>query len=157
MASATPSLQELAARVRDDGIVLGAAPAAPYVGAEATIRERRAQGLFADMRFTMRQPERSCHPEQLVRGARTVVSALLPVWRPAPPRPDGPTGRMPVYAWADPYARLRASLGRVRDVLREAGARSAVFVDANHHVDREGAPASRSASRTRPREVRRRA
>ena len=142
MASATPSLQELAARVRDDGIVLGAAPAAPYARAEAAIRERRAQGLFADMRFTIRQPERSCHPEQLVRGARTVVSALLPVWRPPPPRPDGPTGRMPVYAWADPYARLRASLGRVRDALREAGARSAVFVDANHHVDREGARAA---------------
>jgi epoxyqueuosine reductase len=133
------TLQELAARVRDDGIVLGAAPAAPYVAAEDAIRARRARGFFADMRFTMQQPERSCHPERLVRGARSVVSALLPVWRPAPPRPGGPTGRLPVYAWADPYARLRIGLGRLRDALRAEGARAAVFVDANHHVDREGA------------------
>jgi epoxyqueuosine reductase len=133
------TLEQLAARVRDEGIVLGAAPAAPYVEAQAAIESRRARGLFADMRFTMHQPERSCHPERLVRGARTVVSALLPVWRPAPPRPEGPVGRMPRYAWADPYARLREALGRLRDGLREEGARTAVFVDANHHVDREGA------------------
>jgi epoxyqueuosine reductase len=133
------SAKELAERVRDDGIVLGVAPAAPYTAAETAIRERGARGLFADMRFTMHQPERSCHPERLVRGARSVVSALLPVWRPAPPRPDGPVGRMPVYARTDPYERLRAGLGRLRDALRAEGARAAVFVDANHHVDREGA------------------
>jgi epoxyqueuosine reductase len=133
------TMEDLAARVREDGIILGAAPAAPYAEAETTIRDRRARGLFADMRFTMHQPERSCHPERLVRGARSVVSALLPVWRPVPPRPDGPVGRLPVYAWDDPYARLRGGLGRVRDALRASGARAAVFVDANHHVDREGA------------------
>jgi epoxyqueuosine reductase len=74
-----------------------------------------------------------------VRRARTVVSALLPVWRPEPPRPDGPVGRLPRYAWGDPYATLRDALGRLRDVLRAEGARAAVFVDSNHHVDREGA------------------
>jgi epoxyqueuosine reductase len=136
---ANGTLEALAARVRDEGIVLGAAPAAPYAEAEAAIESRRARGLFADMRFTMHQPERSCHPERLVRGARTVLSALLPVWRPEPPRPDGPVGRMPRYAWGDPYARLRQALGRLRDDLRAGGARAAVFVDANHHVDREGA------------------
>jgi len=133
------TVQELAARVRDSRIVLGAAPVAPYEAAEEAIRRRREAGLFADMRFTMHQPERSCHPERLVRGARSVVSALLPVWRPAPPRPDGPVGRMPVYARTDPYDRLRTGLGRLRDALRAEGARAAVFVDANHHVDREGA------------------
>jgi epoxyqueuosine reductase len=135
----TRVLDDLAALVREDGLVLGAAPAAPYVETEAAIRARRARGLFADMRFTMHQPERSCHPERIVRGARTVVSALLPLWRPEPPRPLGPVGRMPRYAWGDPYATLRAALGRVRDALRGEGARAAVFVDANHHVDREGA------------------
>jgi epoxyqueuosine reductase len=91
------------------------------------------------MRFTMQAPERSCHPERALRGGRTVIAALLPVWRPEPPRPAGAVGRLPRYAWTDPYAPLRAALGRVRDALRGEGARAAVFVDANHHVDREGA------------------
>jgi epoxyqueuosine reductase len=132
-------LDDLAALVREDDIVLGAAPAAPYAATEAAIRERRARGLFADMRFTMHQPERSCHPERAVREARTVITALLPVAAPDPPRPAGPVGRLPRYARGDPYTRLRAALGRVRDGLRGDGARAAVFVDHNMHVDREGA------------------
>ena len=55
--------------------VVGAAPASAYADTERHIRERRARGLFADMRFTMAQPETSCHPETLLPGARTVVSA----------------------------------------------------------------------------------
>jgi epoxyqueuosine reductase QueG len=57
--------------------VIGAAPAEPYERTEKEIRERRARGLFADMRFTMAQPEVSCHPERLLPAARTVVSAAL--------------------------------------------------------------------------------
>ncbi len=132
-------LAELASLVHDGEIVLGAAPAAAYESTERAIRERRRRGLFADMRFTMHQPERSCHPESLLRDARTVVSAVLPVLRPTPPRPDGAVGRLPRYAWSDPYGRLRAGLERVRDGLRDAGGRAAVFVDSNFHVDREGA------------------
>ena len=133
------ALDDLAGLVRDDGITLAAAPASAYVDTELAIRDRRARGLFADMGFTMRRPERSCHPELAVRGARTVVTALLPVARRTPPRPEGPVGRLPRYAWGDPYATLRSSLARVRDALRAGGGRAAVFVDANHHVDREGA------------------
>ena len=32
-----------------------------------------------------------------------------------------PVGRLPRYAWGDPYDRLRSALGRVRDALRERG------------------------------------
>ena len=133
------TIDDLAALVREDGIVLAAAPASAYESTERHIRERRARGLFADMRFTMHQPERSCHPELAVRGGRTVIAALLPVMTAEPPRPPGAVGRLPRYAWGDPYAGLRTALGRVRDALRQGGARAAVLVDANHHVDREGA------------------
>jgi epoxyqueuosine reductase len=132
-------LEDLAGLVSDQDVILAAAPAAPYAATERQIVDRRARGLFADMRFTMHRPERSCHPELAVRGARTVVSALLPVAARAPDRPAGAIGRMPRYAWGDPYATLRSALAGVRDGLRDAGARAAVFVDANHHVDREGA------------------
>ena len=53
---------------------IGAAPAEPYAETERHIRERRARGLFADMRFTMVQPEVSCHPELLVPGCLLYTS-----------------------------------------------------------------------------------
>ena len=44
-------LERLAAELGID--VIGAAHAGPYEETERAIRERRARGLFADMRFTM--------------------------------------------------------------------------------------------------------
>ena len=145
-------LEDLASLVRDDGVVLGAAPAAPYRQAEEAILDRRARGLFADMRFTMQQPERSCHPETALRGARTVVSALIEVWQPEPERPTGAVGRLPRYAWGDPYERLRTALRRVRDALRDDG-RAGRGVRRPQHARRPRPavtpPASRSPARTR--------
>jgi epoxyqueuosine reductase len=118
--------------------VVGAAPAAPYVETERHIRERRARGLFADMRFTMAQPEVSCHPETLLPNARTVVSAALCYYADADEPLPG-EGRLPRYTWSDAYAELREKL----DALgRELGGAYRVLVDANQHVDREGAARS---------------
>ena len=66
-------LEEFAGELGFD--VVGAAPAEAYVETEQAIHERKARGLFADMRFTMAQPEVSCHPEALLPGARSVISA----------------------------------------------------------------------------------
>jgi len=63
----------------------------------------------------------------------------MPLWRPAAPRPAEPAGRMPRYAWSDPYGPLRERLTALADRLRARGARCAVFVDSNHHVDRDAA------------------
>ncbi|HVH51193.1 MAG TPA: tRNA epoxyqueuosine(34) reductase QueG, partial [Gaiellaceae bacterium] len=82
--------------------------------------------------------EESCHPETLLPGARTVVSAALCYYAPEPERPAG-YGRLPRYAWYDAYAELREKL----DALgRELGGEYRVLVDANQHVDREGAARS---------------
>jgi len=117
---------------------IGAAPAEPYTATERHIRERRARGLFADMRFTMARPEESCHPETLLPGARTVVSAALCYWLPEPDRPEG-HGRLPRYTWFDAYARLREKLD---ELGRRLGGNYRVLVDANQHVDREAAARS---------------
>src|SRR6059058_6381283 len=77
----TAELERIAEELGID--VIGAAPAEPYDETERHIRERRERGLFADMRFTMAQPEVSCHPERLLPGARTVVSAALCYYAPA--------------------------------------------------------------------------
>src|SRR4051812_21002310 len=136
-------VHERAALAEERGLdAVGAAPAEPYARTEADILDRRARGLFADMRFTMAQPERSCHPETLLRGARSVIAAARSYARPEPPKPrDRPRGRMPRYTRRDEYAVLREQLAELGSTLAgwAPGSRSAVFVDANHHVDREAA------------------
>ena len=114
---------------------VGAAPAEPYVETERHIRDRRARGLFGRMGFTIARPEVSCHPETLLPGARTVVSAALCYWADGP-EPGTGEGRLPRYSWSDRYAELREKL----DALgRRLGGAYRVLVDANQHVDREGA------------------
>ena len=116
--------------------VVGAAPAAAYDETERHIRARRAQGLFAGMKFTMAQPEVSCHPELLLDApVRTVVSAALCYWV-AGPEPGPGEGRLPRYAWRDHYAILR---GRLEELGQRLGGDFRVLVDENQHVDREGA------------------
>ncbi|HET9675366.1 MAG TPA: tRNA epoxyqueuosine(34) reductase QueG [Gaiellaceae bacterium] len=117
---------------------VGVAAVAAYDETERHIRERRERGLFADMQFTMARPEVSCHPETLLPGARTVVSAALCYFAPAPEQPPG-TGRLPRYTWRDAYAELREKL----DALgRALGGEYRVLVDENDHVDREAAARS---------------
>ena len=126
-------LSRLAAELGLD--VVGAAPAEPYEETERHIRERRARGLFARMRFTMAQPEVSCHPESLLPGARSVVSAALSYYGPGPePKPG--EGRLPRYTWSDRYTELQSKLQQLGERL---GGSYRVLVDENQHVDREGA------------------
>jgi epoxyqueuosine reductase len=127
------SLTDLAEELGID--VIGAARAGPYEETERQIRERRARGLFADMRFTMAQPEVSCHPEKLLPNARTVVSAALCYYAPEAERASG-HGRLPRYTWYDAYAQLREKLDRLG---RKLGGDYRVLVDENQHVDREAA------------------
>jgi epoxyqueuosine reductase len=132
----TPELERLAEELGIDAI--GAAPAEPYEETERHIRERREQGLFADMRFTMARPEVSCHPESLLPEARTVISAALCYYAPETDQEPG-EGRLPRYTWFDAYAELRQRL----DALgRRLGGEYRVLVDENDHVDREAAARS---------------
>ena len=90
------------------------------------------------MRFTMAQPEVSCHPETLLEGARTVVSAAYCYFAPEPPLSQG-AGRLARYTWHDGYAVLRE---RLDELGRRLGGEYRVLVDANQHVDREAAARS---------------
>jgi epoxyqueuosine reductase len=126
-------LTRLATELGIDAV--GVAPAAPYDDTERHIRERRDRGLFADMRFTMSRPEISCHPEDLVPGAKSVIAAAQCYYREGPaPGPD--EGRLPRYTWRDEYAELRR---RLDELGRRLGGRYRVLVDDNDHVDRAAA------------------
>jgi len=130
---------ELAGLGEEVGLdVVGATRVEPYEETERHIRERRARGLFADMRFTMARPEESCHPETLLDGARTVVSAALCYWCEGEEPPPG-HARLPRYTWWDAYAALRE---RLDELGRRVGGAYRVLVDANQHVDREAAARS---------------
>jgi epoxyqueuosine reductase len=129
-------LERLAGELGLDAI--GATPAEPYTGTERHIAERKARGLFADLKFTMAQPEVSCHPETLLDGAKTVVSAALCYYADAPEPAPG-EGRLPRYTWSDAYAELRE---RLAELGRRLGGEYRVLVDANQHVDREAAARS---------------
>jgi epoxyqueuosine reductase len=136
----TAALLDEAARLGIDAC--GVCRAEPYARAERAIRERRDRGLFADMGFTMRRPEQSCHPETLLPGARSVVAAAQSYARPAPAKPcDEPRGRMPRYTRRDEYALLRSRLADLARVLERlaGGARTRVLVDQNQHGDRDAA------------------
>jgi epoxyqueuosine reductase len=83
----------------------------------------------------MAQPERSCHPESLLPGARSVVSAALCYWQPEEELAVG-EGRLARYTWSNAYAELRTQLTALG---RAVGGAFRVLVDANQHVDREAA------------------
>jgi epoxyqueuosine reductase len=126
-------LSRLGAELGLDAV--GAAAAEPYVDTERHIEQRRERGLFGGMRFTMAQPEVSCHPERLLEGARTVVAAALCYVRDVPATARD-QGRLPRYTWRDEYAELREKL----DALgKRLGGRYRVLVDDNDHVDRAAA------------------
>jgi epoxyqueuosine reductase len=129
-------LEQLAAELGLDAV--GAAPVAPYEETERHIVDRRSRGLFGGMRFTMAIPEVSCHPETLLEGACTVVSAALCYYEPGP-APRAGEGKLPRYAWRDHYEDLRA---RLEALGRRLGGSYRVLVDENQHVDREGAARS---------------
>ncbi len=132
----TADVQRLGAELGLDAI--GVTRAEAYEGTERHIRDRKARGLFGRLGFTTSHPEVSCHPESLLEGAASVISAALCYYLPEPERPAG-YGRLPRYAWHDGYAELREKL----DALgRELGAPYRVLVDANQHVDREAAARS---------------
>jgi epoxyqueuosine reductase len=129
-----------AARLSEIALELGldavsAAPAEPYESAERAIAERRAQGLFADLSFTVARPELSCHPERLLEGARSVVSAALSYYLPGP-EPGAGEGRLARHTWRDYYAELRLKLAALAERI---GGTYRVLVDSSEHVDREAA------------------
>jgi epoxyqueuosine reductase len=120
----------------------GVCAAEPYTSTEQAIADRQARGFFADMRFTITNRARSCHPETLLRDAASVVAVAQSYARPEPAKPDdAPRGRLPRYTRRDEYGPLRGRLHELGRALQELvpGARFAVHVDSNFHVDREAA------------------
>ncbi len=125
---------------RARGLVAGGVcDAEPFDAARQVLEQRRAQGLSADMAFTYRNPARSTDPTATLAGARSMVVGALRYGADPTPRPGSPSARVARYATRDHYARLRAALDGVAEVLRAAGHRAMVLADDNALVDRAAA------------------
>ncbi len=120
---------------------IGVCSADPYTNTERDIHSRMERGLFADLKFTMAQPERSCHPRTVVPHAVSVISAALSYWYPDASAADQPrfSGTLARYTRHDAYALLRERLEAIAEKIRDDGFVAEVLVDSNHHVDREAA------------------
>ena len=95
-----------------DGLLLAVARAEPYAETERLIAERRARGLFGDLRFTLTNTSRSCHPERLVRGARSVIAAALRSGAPPRRRPRGRSAACRATPGATPTGRCASAWRR---------------------------------------------
>jgi epoxyqueuosine reductase len=122
-------LRTFAAAVGLDAV--GSAPAVPYEQAERSIADRRALGYFADMSFTMARAELSCHPERLLEGARSVISAALCYFAPAA-KPGVGEGVISRHARRDAYRELRFAL---TELAARVGGDCRILVDSSDHVD----------------------
>ena len=135
---------DLAAAVLDAGTragldQVGVCDAAPFSTARDALVERSAAGLSGGMQFTYRNPDRSTDPARTLPGARSLVVAALGYATPVPERPPGAQGRVARYATEDHYARLRAGLEAMAEVLRADGHVARVLADDNALVDRAAA------------------
>ena len=104
-------------------IAVGVTGVEPFTEARRALDERKAAGLDAGMSFTYKNPARSTEPTRLLRDARSLVVGAFPYagGELADPSPGRPHGQVARYATDDHYAALRAALGAIADVLREAG------------------------------------
>lgn len=134
-------MEELVEHVQQWGIThVGACSAEILRDTRATLHERKAAGLHADMGFTYRNPDRSTDPTRAVADAWTVIVAARPYLTDTePPVPDasaGPHARVGKYAWVDHYAPLREGLRSACKLIRKSGHRAVAFADDNSIVDR---------------------
>ncbi|WP_419926649.1 tRNA epoxyqueuosine(34) reductase QueG [Candidatus Poriferisocius sp.] len=118
---------------------VGVASAEPFESTRVALLERREQGLHGGMAFTYRNPDRSTDPSRTVPGARSLVVGAKGYRRSTPEVPDRAAGRVAAYARSDHYAKLRASLGHIAEMLRGVGHKASVAADDNALVDREAA------------------
>jgi epoxyqueuosine reductase len=100
------------------------------------------EGAAAEMQWMQRAADKRCDPEQVLRGARSIVVVALNYWQgeaPAP-RTNAATGRIARYAWGDDYHDVM--LRKVADLsafLTELGGTQKHYVDTGPILERDHA------------------
>jgi epoxyqueuosine reductase len=123
------------------------APCAAPLHAEE-FRDWLRKGSSGEMAYMSRGEEKRCEPEQVLRGARSLVVLALNYWQ-GEPLSDadqsvvgkGKTrGRIARYAWGDDYHDVVAEkLGRVDAFLQRFGGTQKSYVDTGPILERDHA------------------
>ncbi len=103
------------------------------------LREWLARGFHAGMSWMGRNPERRIDPEQVLPGARSVISVAMNYYTPVSHPDDPSAGKISRYAWGDDYhdiltPRLEQLLGWLRTEF--PGADGKVYVDTGPVMDK---------------------
>ena len=109
----------------------------PFDGLAATMYERKAAGLSADLAFTYRDPAVAADVRQTVPWAERVVAVAFgyePEAGASAPAPG--TLRIARFADGDQYLGLRGALDAVVAHLEASGARAEALCDDSRLVDR---------------------
>ncbi len=114
--------------------LVGITSAEPALEGEERLLKWIERGFAGDMEYMRRDPLRRAHPEEILPGARSVVSLAKNYYQPGPEEPleaSGPAGRIARYAWgADYHLVIEKMLDRLAAVIRELGGRvSRSYVD----------------------------
>jgi len=137
-ASLKAELAEIATQHSIDRI--GFCTAAVFDDVRASLHERKADGLSADMQFTYRNPDRATDPDRALSGASSLVVAARSYRRQRPGVGEtGPTAAVAEYVWEEHYALLRVGLDAIGERLRDEGFKTRTLIDDNALVDRAAA------------------
>jgi epoxyqueuosine reductase len=120
---------------------VGFCSAEVFADVRASLHERKAAGLSADMQFTYRNPDRATDPARSLPGARSIVVAAKSYRRKRPEATSDDAGAAEIaeYVWEPHYAELRVGLDAIAAHLKTAGYSSRVLMDDNALVDRAAA------------------
>lgn len=141
MVSCEMTMQELEAMAVAAGFdAVGVAPAvqAPHA---AAFQKWLAEGCQGSMGWMARDPERRCHPEMLLPGARSVIALAMNYFVPDPPFPEGGgavRGRIARYARGRDYHNfIPKRLKQLDRALRDKGGQQRCFVDSGPLLERD--------------------
>ena len=142
------ALEDAISALADDHDIdkIGFCSADTFDDVRATLHERKAAGLSADMAFTYRNPDRSADVSRSLDGARSIVVGARSYRRSTPTREHSNAGRsgagqadIAEYVWEPHYAELRVGLDAIAEHLQNAGWKARVLMDDNALVDRAAA------------------
>ena len=122
--------------------LVGITTADPFLQEEEVTLQRVRQGLLDGLPwFTENRVRKATHPEELLPGARSIVTVGASYYSDPPePSSEGPVGRVARYAWGRDYhkvfkKRLKA-LVRILEEDLNRPIRARIFVDDGPMLDR---------------------
>src|SRR3989338_3744368 len=79
--------------------LVGIAPATLPKIYEHALTQWVDKGFAGSMGYMVRDGKKRAHPEQILPGARSVISLAVNYYHPEDPKPDVPSGKVAKYAY----------------------------------------------------------